>query len=76
MNHICTIYQISTTIDTNIEFDLSGFVLENNVDVGQIHIVLQFRLNLFKIRQYLEKFKSTDVEIVFKYIVNFTSCQF
>ena len=76
MNHICTIYQISTTIDTNIEFDLSGFVLENNVDVGQIHIVLQFRLNPFKIRQYLEQFKSTDVEIVFKYIVNFTSCQF
>ena len=69
MNHICTIYQISTTIDTNIEFDLSGFVLGNNVDVGQIHIVLQFRLNPFKIRQYLEQFKSTDVEIVSKYIL-------
>ena len=27
MNHICTIYQISTTIDTNIEFDLSGKIL-------------------------------------------------
>lgn len=31
--------------------------------MGQIHIVLQFRLNPFKIRQYLEQFKSTDVEI-------------